>query len=92
MASSFQFDERGFKRLMQSQAQEAVDDLAREQTRELDQLREEYTGRPIEEIKAALQRLFAKDGGSITDPELSQWAQLISDGRRIEIRSDTIRW
>lgn len=92
MRSSFQFNEREFKRLMETEAQSAVNDLARQQTVELDQLRQRYVGHPIEEIKPALQRLFAKDGGNITDPELSEWAQLISDGTRIELKPEKIRW
>lgn len=88
MKISINFDEREFKRKMQS----GVDKFAREQTRDLDRLRQQYVGRPIDEIKPALHRLFARYGGKITDPELSEWAQLISDGTRIELKPDKIRW
>lgn len=71
MSSSFQFNEREFKRLMETEAQSAINELAQKQTRELEQLRQQYTGRPVEEIKPRLEALFAKDGGSITDPQLS---------------------
>jgi hypothetical protein len=40
----------------------------------------------------ALQRLFAEDGGNITDPELSEWAQLIHDGTRIEMNAAQTDW
>ena len=43
------------------------------------------------EIKPALQRLFARYDGKITDPKLSEWAQLISDGTRIEMKPGRIR-
>lgn len=92
MATSFQFNEREFKHLMETEAQTAINDLAQQRTRELDQLRQQYTGHPVEEIKPALQSLFAKDGGNITDPELSEWAQLISDGNRIEMTPTPIDW
>ncbi|MFS0715377.1 hypothetical protein ABC195_16015 [Microbacterium sp. 2P01SA-2] len=85
---SFNFDENAFKRI----AEDAVRDLAAKQTRELEQIRQRYTGHPIAEIKPALQRLFAEDGGSITEPELTEWAQLISDGSRIEFKPEKIRW
>lgn len=92
MASSFQFNEREFRHLIETKAQSAVNDLARQQTLELDQLRQQYTGHLADEIKPALQRLFAKDGGNITDPELSEWAQMISDGTRIEMTPAPIDW
>lgn len=88
----FEFDERALRREVQRQAQGAVGDLARSMTREMDELRERYTGRPVAEIKPAITRLFQADGGSISDPELSEYAQMISDGARIEFRPDTIRW
>lgn len=80
--SSFSFDENAFKRL----AEDAVMRLAAKQTRELEHLRLQYTGHPVEEIRPALQRLFAADGGNITEPDLTEWAQLISDGTRIEMK------
>lgn len=92
MSVSFELNEREFKRLMETEAQSAVDDLARQQTAALDQLRQQYTGRPVDEIKPVLQNLFAKDGGNITDPELSEWAQLISDGTKIEMKPGPIDW
>lgn len=91
-SSSFKFNERELQRFMETEAQSALNDLATKQARELDQLREQYTGHPVEEIKPALQRLFAADGGNITDPELSEWAQLISDGTRIEMNPAPIDW
>lgn len=65
---------------LRREIQAGVDRVAREQTRDLDQLRQQYAGRPVAEIKPALQRLFARYDGKITDPKLSEWAQLISDG------------
>ena len=44
-----------------------------------------YKGRPVSEIKPALQREWKKIGGSITDPELTQYASSISEGVRIQI-------
>lgn len=87
MPSSFNFDEREFKK----QAQSMIDNLARERTRTMDSLRRQYAGRPVAEIKPALQRIFAKDGGRITDPELTEYAQAISDGKRIEFKAEKIR-
>ncbi|SDZ45332.1 hypothetical protein SAMN05216554_3998 [Herbiconiux ginsengi] len=92
MSSSFDFNESAFRSLIENEAQAAINELAARQTGELDELRQHFTGHPIEEIKPALQELFAKDGGSITEPELSDWAQLISDGTRIQMSPQAIDW
>ena len=84
----FEFNEDAFKEIAES----AIQDVAAQQTQDLDRLRQQYTGQPVEAIRPALQQLFADYGGSITEPELSDWAQLIHDGTRIELKPDTIRW
>lgn len=86
-----QFNEREFKRLMEKEVQAGIDKMAAEQNRELDRLRQQYTGRPVEQIKPALQRLFARYDGKITEPDLTEWAQLISDGTKITLKPDRIR-
>ncbi|GEP49158.1 hypothetical protein FVP74_07470 [Microbacterium saccharophilum] len=88
MSSSFSFNEDAFRKI----AEEAVTNVAAEQTRDLERLRKQYAGRPVAEIKPALQALFAAYDGSITDPELSDWAQLISDNTRIEMAPAPIDW
>lgn len=92
MSSSFKFDKNAFMREVQREAQKGIDQMAREQNRELERMSATYTGRPIEEIKPALQRLFARYDGKITDPELTEWAQLISDGTKITLNPDKIRF
>lgn len=85
---NFEFNEEGMRQI----AEEAVARAAAEQTQDLDRLRRQYTGQPIEAIRPALQQLFASYDGSITEPELSEWAQLISDGTRIEMKPEPIDW
>lgn len=84
--SSFHFDDDAFRQV----ADEAVQRAAEEQTRDLDALRQQYTGQPLDVIRPALQHLFVGYGGSITEPELSEWAQLIHDGTRIEMVADDV--
>lgn len=86
--SSFEFDDQAFKRI----AQEAVQRVAAQQTADLEQLRQQYTGQPVEAIRPALQQLFARYDGSISEPELSEWAQMIHDGTRIQMTADDIDW
>ena len=87
MKIDIKFDQAALRREIQA----GLDRVAREQTRDLDRLRQQYTGHPVAEIKPALQRLFARYDGKITDPDLSEWAQLISDGTRIEMKPGRIR-
>lgn len=45
----------------------------------------DYSGKPIDEVKTALQEQWASanDGASITDPELTAAATAISNGKRV---------
>jgi hypothetical protein len=60
--------------------------IAREYTDELNRLGQQYRGRPIEELKAALVELHRRRGGSITEPELTRYAETLAAGRRITPR------
>lgn len=79
MKSTFKFDERAFNKLVQ----DATAKVSRQMTEQLDGLRAQYAGRPLPEIKAALQRTMRGNGGSTTDPELTQYAELIQANTRI---------
>lgn len=76
-----QLDERALKR--------AVDDSmkrwARETNQRLSSLATSHAGRSIPEIKRALQSLFRSQGGSISDPELSDYAARIQAGSTITV-------
>lgn len=51
----------------------------------LDSVHTEYSGRPVDEIKPVLAQRWASgnDGAAITEPELTNVAQAISDGKRV---------
>lgn len=71
------------------------DGLSRYATRlqaALDGVHERMAGRPVEEVKPALLTTWqaATTDGNITDPELTTFAQAISDGRRVVL--DTTRF
>lgn len=83
MRVSVKFDMKALEREIQQQTQTVVQDLASQTTRELDNLRQRYQGQPLDVIKPELQRIFRRQGGSITDPELTEWAQMIAEGTRI---------
>ncbi|MDR2565257.1 MAG: hypothetical protein LBC97_04200 [Bifidobacteriaceae bacterium] len=92
MTSSFKFDDRALRKALEKEAAAGIADIATGMTAEMETLRRRYRGRPAAEIKPALRVLFARDGGSISEPELTEYAQMISSGTRIEFHADTTRW
>lgn len=86
---NFEFDERALRKAVAP----ALEKLARDLTRMLQGMAREFQGRPVEEVKPVLQARWAEatPGGSITDPELTQYAEAIAAGRSIEVRADELR-
>lgn len=70
-------------------AQKAVKSMSGDLTRSLNGLIPTYQGRPLDEVKTAVQRAWSRNsgGGSITDPELTKFAEEIVAGRRVEVRA-----
>lgn len=64
------------------------DDLARQMRAELqaacDAVHRQCAGQPVERAKEGLQREFQRRGASITDPELTEWAEIISTGAQVK--------
>jgi hypothetical protein len=85
------FDESALEREVKKQAQSAIDDIAHGMTRDFDRLRQQYGGQPVEVIKPAVKRVFEKDGGNISEPELTEYAQMISKGTKIEFKPDSLK-
>lgn len=81
--SDFKFDEKAFDKL----AKELVKDEAKKLQKMMDDLARRYKGRPVAEVKSALAREWKKDGGKITDPELTEYATHISEGTHIKIKT-----
>jgi hypothetical protein len=88
----FDFDERRFRREVEKAAQQGVNDVAKELARDIDRLRLQHQGRPVDSIKPALKRLFERRGGKITEPELTQYAEMISDGTKIEFKPGQLKF
>jgi hypothetical protein len=75
---------------MNSGWEDAISDMAVKAMGErfqpiLDSVFDEYAGQPVEVIKPALSLRWAagNDNASITDPELTNVARAISDGKRV---------
>ena len=65
------------------------DDLARQILASMqagcDATFERYAGHPVDRVKDGLRREFKRRGATITDPDLTQWAEKISEGKRLNI-------
>lgn len=86
MGSGLEFDiSRELEREFKKAPRGAVQDIASDYQRMFDSLSRRYMGRPVSEIKPVLRREWAQIGGSISDPELTDYATLISEGTRIEM-------
>ena len=77
------FNKRDIDRLIKQTMQQDV----KEVQRLFDRLAVQYRGRPVAVIKPALKRAWERNGGKITDPELTEYAQAISDGTPIKFRA-----
>ena len=51
-----------------------------------DRLSRQYRGKPIDQVKRAVKKAWEADGGKITEPDLTQWAEAIASGTRIKVR------
>lgn len=81
------FDREDLERQVMKAAEGGVKSLAKRYESMFDSLRRRYTGRPVSEIKPVLRRECARvNGGSINDPQLTDYATLISQGTKIEMR------
>lgn len=66
----------------------AVRNTAEDKTRQMDQLVADYAGHDLEEIKRAIVALFKREGGSISDPDLTKYAEMVQRGQRIVFRAE----
>lgn len=81
------FDSRAFERDLMKAAESGVKDLAKQYERLFASLGRRYTGKPVSTIKPVLKREWARiNGGSISDPELTEYATLISQGTKIQMQ------
>ncbi len=78
----FKFDRQAIERLTQGLNHEAAQNIERD----LNRLSSQLKGRPPENVKGAVQRLFASHGGKVTEPDLSTYAEAVSEGQRIVVR------
>lgn len=82
-------DRRKLERAVEKEASKALRPLARDLEEMLNGMSREFQGRPVEEIKPVLVARWKKTtpGGSITEPELTQYAEQIAAGGSFTMRT-----
>jgi hypothetical protein len=85
MAKGFEIKfDKGFGKKLE---QEVMKEVRKETQAFFDSMSRRYRGRSVEEIKPVLQREWRqKLDGTITEPELTEYATAISEGTRIDVR------
>lgn len=83
-SGGFKFNDRALKKAVNQGVQKMASDL----TSALNALTSRYQGKPVEDIKPEIQRVWAKHsgGGSVTDPELTAFAEQIQAGGEVVVR------
>ena len=76
----------GWEKELEKAVRPALKDIASDYQKMFDSLLRRYKGRPVSEIKPVLGREWSRVGGSISDPELTEYAAHISEGTRIQMR------
>lgn len=75
-----------WERELNKLAQGAMSAVASDYQAMFDRLGRQCKGRPVAEVKGALRREWSRLGGTISDAELTEYATLISEGTKIEMR------
>lgn len=76
----------GWEKELEKAVKPALKDIASDYQKMFDSLLRRYKGRPVSEIKPVLRREWSRVGGSISEPELTEYATHISEGTRIQMR------
>ena len=91
--AKFKFDSRKLEQAVMEAADGAVRARANQLQQLVDSLGASHRGRPVDDVKVALRSGWqaATGDGDITDPELTQWATHIANGRPIHIQYDGLK-
>lgn len=83
--ANFEFNERALQKLAKEGVEKNVLPAVQ---RALDDVFRSHNGKPVADIKPVLKRRWARigQGYKLTDPDLTAYAEAISEGRRIRVR------
>ncbi len=85
--TQFKFDQKGLERAVQQAAKQGLQQKANAANREMAQFSRLNRGKSAASIKPGLKRLWEKHFGRISDRDLTDYAQRISEGDEIKFRS-----
>ena len=93
MGSGFEikWDKNALDRVVKETANKAVVEQGRKLQSELDSVLAQSSGKTAAEIKPLVQNAFRRIGGSISDPELTQYAEVIAEGTRIVVQPERLK-
>jgi hypothetical protein len=74
------FNEEDFNKAIMKAAESGVRDVANEMNRDFAEMAGRLKGRPLDEIKAELVRYYRDRDGEISDPELTDYAEILQEG------------
>lgn len=77
---------------MKQHVEKAYRQRASDMQATFDRLGRELKGQSLDAAKSRLRREWARDGGSLTDPELTEWATALIEGTRIVLDVQPMRW
>lgn len=78
---------RNLEREVMRMAQGHIDKIARDGTRAADRVLASHGGQPVDAVRPVLFREMKRAGITLTEPELTGYAQQISDGGRVVIEA-----
>lgn len=73
----------GWERDLNRAVQAGLKEMTRDLQRVVDRVHRQYAGKPVATVKPALKRALASAKVTLSDKELTGYAQAISDGTRI---------
>ena len=79
----FKFDEKALKDLVKP----AMKDIARDCRKEFERLSRRYQGQPLPQIEREIRRITGNHEMNLSDREVSEYAQLVSEGTKIEFKA-----
>ncbi|GIE07302.1 hypothetical protein [Paractinoplanes durhamensis] len=77
---------KDFDKIIQDLGKKAIQEVKRKDQPVLDRLHREYAGKPVEVVKPAMARALKAAGWTLSDRELTDYAEIISRGDRIVLR------
>lgn len=85
--ATFKVDRKALDKVVEKAASVAVKSATKDMQKALDRFRRQYSGQPVEVVKPKLAAMWKRASGSNLDrSRLNQWAKLISQGTRIQLK------